>query len=156
MRTLTTNVDIKEVSPDQVFKWFLSLTNKKYTEWHPAHKKWRWRIKHKNEIEVGDKLIFREKVGKFDIRFTGKLTKIEENTCMQFKHKHLPVCISFLFKQTEVGTRVNFESKIGYKKFGSFIDFWLRKIYPEPKFSHAIISHVHEEFELLEHIFKQE
>jgi len=156
MRIIKTNVDIKDVWPDQVFKWLLSLTNKRYTEWHPAHKKWRWKTKQENQIEVGDKLIFSEKVERFNLRFPCKLTKMEPNTYLQFKHKYLPVCHSFLFKQTEIGTAVNFELKIGKRKFGSFVDFWLRKIYPDPEFSSALIKHVQEEFKLLEHILKQD
>ncbi len=156
MRIIKTNVDIKDVRSDQVFKWLLSLNNKKYTEWHPAHKKWRWKTKHKNQIDLGDKLIFCEKVERFNLRFSCKLTKMESNTYLQFKHRYLPVCHSFLFEQTEIGTTVNFELRIGNKKFGSFIDFWLRKIYPHPEFSSALIKHVQEEFKLLEHILKQD
>ena len=150
MIKIETKFDIENITPHEVFQWWLNLDNRKYTRWCPEHKQWKWKTKENDKITVGDTLILKEKIDKYNLGFIGKLTQLRLNEYLQFKHSFLPIEISFLFSPTEKGANVHYQLKIGFSGFlWRLIDLLLKWLYLNKNFELTLINHVQKEHRLI-------
>ena len=153
MITVATSIELDGVSPNNVFDWWLSMDNIKYTRWHPEHKWWQWKSKEQNARNVGDRVSFGEQMGEYSVTFTGRLFRAERGKYLKFRHSYLPVDVSFRFEPTETGTKVEYELQIGFNgPLGKAVDLLLGRKYACRSFRDSLVRHVHEEHKLLERL----
>lgn len=74
MITLRDSIEIK-TTPDKIYDWFKNLDNKRFTEWHPNHKKF---VRVTGGMDEGDIIYFEECVGGKRFKVNCKISKIEK------------------------------------------------------------------------------
>jgi hypothetical protein len=74
MITLKDSIEIK-TTPERIYNWFKNLDNKRFTEWHPNHKKF---VRVTGGMEEGDILYAEECIDGKWFKFRLKITKIEK------------------------------------------------------------------------------
>jgi hypothetical protein len=85
----------------------------------------------------------------YEFKFHGKLSEMEENSYLRFKHRFLPMSFSFLFNHHEKGTEVIFTLNVG---FNGLLGWLLDPIINLTNGKNLKKSHVIEEHKLLENI----
>ena len=150
MVIITTKIEIKGKTPEQIYNWILNLDDEKYKKWHPAHKAQKTIKRTLNEM--GSIVYLDEQFNQFRLKLTGKLVEVKPNRFLFHKWKSLiSGYLSLAFESTNTGTRVTHEVGVGYKGLlGKIIDWLLKKFYLTKAFEEALEKHAEEEFKNLE------
>lgn len=147
-----TKIEIRGKSPEAVYDWIVTLNNKRYRQWHPAHREWR-AVRGAPE-QIGSLVLFDEQFEGFRVRFYGEVAAAHPKWLLRWRLKRLiplPVHLTLGFEPVEVGTIVTHELIAGYNStFGWALDALLRRTVLTPVFEKALDRHASEEFTNLE------
>lgn len=75
MITLKDSIEIK-TTPEKIYNWFMNMDNKRFTEWHPNHKKF---VRVTGGMDEGDIIYFEECVSGVWYKVKCKITGIEKS-----------------------------------------------------------------------------
>lgn len=68
MIIITTKIEIKGKTPEQIYNWILNFDDEKYKKWQPAHKVWRTIKRTPNEM--GSIVYLDEQFNQFRLKLT--------------------------------------------------------------------------------------
>ena len=99
MIIITTKIEIKGKTPEQIYNWILNLDDEKYKKWHHTYKAWKTIKRTPNEM--GSIVYLDEQFNQFRLKHTGKLVEVKPNRFLFYKWKSLiSGYISLAFEST--------------------------------------------------------
>lgn len=155
MVIITTKIDIKGKTPEEIYNWILNLDDDKYKKWHPRDHK-EFKIIKRASDEIGSIVYFHEQFNSFVLKIKGELIKIKPSSLLVYKWKSfIPGYLFLSFETTKEGTLVTHTLKIGYVgMIGKITDWLMKKFYFAKHFEQALNRHAEEEFKNLEKIIQ--
>ncbi len=150
MITLTTIVDIKEVSSHEIYDFMLNCTDADYQAWWPGtHLKWHTLLRQPGNL--GNLVYFDEYVGHRRLRFRGIVTELlpEQKIVWQMiKLIRLPAWLTLELAPQPEGLRLTHTLSIGFDGSGKLLDPLLR-LYFTDAFARTLDEHARAEFPML-------
>jgi len=146
MITLSTTIEIKGKSPQQIYDWMLDLDDGKYKRWHREHLEWKT-LKRTPDV-VGTEVFFDEWIGRLRFRFRGKIAEAIPDRLLKYELKYpIPAYFSIELEPQQSGTRVIHTVGFGYRGLaGRLLDVAFRITPVFWYFKREMDRHAREEF----------
>jgi len=145
----TSAVEVKDLRPREIHRWLREMDNKRFKQWHPAHRE--YRVVRETPNYVGSRFYFREIVDGFEISGTWEVVYAEPPDTLIFKRRWQPVYWLLILTGTKNGTLVMNDMRYGtgWKWIDRPLGRIVERFYLTPEIQKAIDQHDREEFLML-------